>query len=184
MPGTSSNRNAGTLQSDTASLGGALSARADGARNIVTTVIPVESVRGRVMSSLTSERADYARIATSSGRADAALARASAEQNVAEALAKIRDAYPESGSESEAYSKFLDEYRTVFAVSSQGFPSQVWEKLKSAHVFEASVIEYLKKMVPAIFKNKYSQSLYEDIEYGLYLLGSAQDFDILEDIRH
>lgn len=117
------------------------------------------------MSSLTSEKTDYARITPSSGRADAAFIRASAALSVPEALAEIRNAYPEVGTAPDAYSKFLDEYRTVFAVSSQGSPSAVWEKLKSAPDFETSVIGYLKQMVPAIFKNKYSQSLYEDIEY-------------------
>lgn len=183
MPGNPSNRHSGTSAPETSDFGTDFLVAPESRSGVVASM-PVESVRGRVMSSLSAVPVRFVKTPSTQGRAESAFERASSKRDVREALDEILRAYPEAADESEAYSAFLDEYRTVFVVSSRDSTPSVWEKIKNHPPFEAAVIDYLKKMVPAIFKNKYSQSLYEDIEYGLYLLGSPQNFDILEDIRH
>lgn len=159
-----------------------ISSSANGNRGFVA-LIPMEAVRGRVISSLTASSPAF-ETAPVSKTAESAFGRALSMPTLDEAITAIRDAYPDSADENQAFLNFLNEYRTVFVVSDRRPTPKMWELVRNHPSFEIAVIEYLKKMVPAIFKNKYSRSLYEDIEYGLFLLGSAQSFDILEDIRH
>lgn len=83
-----------------------------------------------------------------------------------------------------AYAEFLRHLRASFVTSGRRAGNGALNRLHEDPVFEGVVIGYLKKMVPEIFKHQYSRSLYEDIEFGLFLLGSAESFDVLEDIRH
>lgn len=136
------------------------------------------------MTSLANTPDTYGEVQPVSEVAETTFERALSKNTVEEAVAEIRTSFPETGSEREAFAAFLSEYRSVFAIAGRRSAPKAWEQLRSHPPFETAVVEYLKKMVPAIFKNKYSRSLYEDIEYGLFLLGSAQNFDILEDIRH
>ena len=146
--------------------------------------IPVEAIRGRVMTNLANTPDTYGEVPTVSEIAETAFERALSKNTVEEAIAEIRASFPEAGNEREAFAAFLSEYRSVFAIAGRRSAPKSWEQLRCHPTFEMAVVDYLKKMVPAIFKNKYSRSLYEDIEYGLFLLGSAQNFDVLEDIRH
>ncbi len=99
-----------------------------------------------------------------------------------EALATIRGSFPFEDP-TESYAAFLSAMRTEFASTSKKDSPFLWEALRAEPEFETAVIRYLKETVPTIFKNKYSRSLYEDIEYALFLLGSPKNFDVLEDIR-
>ncbi len=182
MTGNSPNRPSEAPENvRTPSVQGVLSSASEN-RGLVT-LIPMEAVRGRVISSLSASSPAF-ETAPVSKTAESAFERALSKTTLTEALSAIREAYPDSTDENQAFSSFLNEYRTVFVVSGRRPTPKMWEQVRGHPSFEIAVIEYLKKMVPAIFKNKYSRSLYEDIEYGLFLLGSAQNFDILEDIRH
>ena len=146
--------------------------------------IPVDAIRGRVMTNLANTPESYGTVLSVSEIAESAFDRALSKNTLEEAIAEIRDSFPEAATEREAHAAFLNEYRSVFAIAGRRSTPKMWEQVRNHPTFETSIIDYLKKMVPAIFNNKYSRSLYEDIEYGLFLLGSAQNFDILEDIRH
>ncbi len=137
--------------------------------------IPVDSIRGR---SATEESKSHERIA----KTGIAVQKILAAQTGKEALAVILNSFP-AKTPSESYGTFLREMRLEFASSSKKSSSAVWDALRSEPEFETAVIAHLKQTVPAIFKNKYNRSLYEDIEYALFLLGSPKDFDVLEDIR-
>lgn len=95
----------------------------------------------------------------------------------------LLNAAPKDCSEEGAYGEFLQYLRSAFTMSERNIVGKIWVSLQEDPHFESAVIAYLKKMVPEIFKNKYSRSLYEDIEFGLFLLGSSESFDVLEDIR-
>lgn len=136
------------------------------------------------MTSLTGTPGNYGAGPSVSEVGTSAFDSALSKPTVEETVAEIRRLFPEAADERAALSAFISEYRGAFAIAGRGSAAKTWELLRSYPPFETAIVEYLKKMVPAIFKNKYSRSLYEDIEYGLFLLGSAQNFDILEDIRH
>lgn len=147
----------------------------------VVATIPVDAVRGRVFASLNPPAVQDSRFPPAPIRTfDGVLV----SNTVPEALAAIRTATPNAANAAESYEEFLNSARLNFVASGQRTSGKIWDELRNEPEFEASVIEYLKKMVPAIFKNKYSRSLYEDIEFGLFLLGSSESFDVLEDIRH
>ncbi|MFB0964976.1 MAG: hypothetical protein QMC36_04770 [Patescibacteria group bacterium] len=136
------------------------------------------------MTSLTGTPENYGAGPSASEAGTSAFDSALSKPTVEETVAEIRRLFPEVADERAALSAFISEYRGAFAIAGRGSAAKTWELLRNYPPFETAIVEYLKKMVPAIFKNKYSRSLYEDIEYGLFLLGSAQNFDILEDIRH
>lgn len=133
-------------------------------------IIPIEAVRGRVFSSLSGPLQRYEAPTYASKTAESVFERALANPTLAEALTAIRQAYPNAENDNGAFTEFLNEYRTAFVTSGRRTAPKMWEQVRNHPTFEVSVIEYLKKMVPAIFNNKYSRSLYEDIEYGLFLL--------------
>lgn len=140
--------------------------------------IPVV-VRGRVLSHL--ENSDAVRPqGTGPSPFDAVLSSSSVEQARSALLAACEG----TPTMEEAYSRFLQYLRASFVTSGRRAGNDIWEKLREEAAFESAVIGYLKKMVPEIFKHQYSRSLYEDIEFGLFLLGSPESFDVLEDIRH
>lgn len=100
-----------------------------------------------------------------------------------DAIAAMMDAYPKAGTKKKACVEFINELRLAFSSLDKRDFEKNWQNLKNDAVFESATFEYLEILVPNIFKNKYNRSLYEDIEFGLFLLGSSPSFDILNDIR-
>ena len=148
-------------------------------RGVVAT-IPVDTIRGRVMTDVSRSLRDQERTAAPKrGRMKKILSCDTPEA----ALAAMRISLPKAATAKEACVGFINELRLVFSSLDKRDFEKNWQNLKNDPVFEAATIEYLGTMVPNIFKNKYNRSLYEDIEFGLFLLGSPASFDILSDIR-
>ena len=86
-------------------------------------------------------------------------------------------------SDSATLERFVSYLRTTFGNSLNRSDSPVWKELRSHPTFAAAAVSYLRKSVPTFFRNRNNRSMYEDIEFGLFLLGNREDFDTVEDIR-
>lgn len=99
------------------------------------------------------------------------------------AVSKILGSKLPEESEAEAIGRFIEYLRSTFSRIRKPANPSIWKDLQAHPDFSAATISHLRESVPKFFQNRNNRSMYEDIEFGLFLLGIRQDFDIVEDIR-
>ncbi len=70
-----------------------------------------------------------------------------------------------------------------FVRGESSLPEALWTELRNFPALENAIVSYCREYVPKIFSTHHRRSLYDEIEFGLFLLGADELFDVVNDIE-
>jgi hypothetical protein len=70
-----------------------------------------------------------------------------------------------------------------FVRGESSLPEALWTELRDSGTLKSAIISYCREYTPKIFATHHRRSLYDEIEFGLFLLGADELFDVVNDIE-